>query len=341
MTDDDLRSLLHDAVSDVHPEPALDEIRRRTHQDTGVRRLRPVLAVTLAAATVAAIVGGITLLNRPADPSGGPAVSGPPAGGSPTAEPTRDPGGYQVRALGIYFLGDTPQGPRLYREFHSVRVPVAPIAPVMSAVRLALLQPTDPDYRSPWPDGTDVTEYHESDPVTISLSNDSADLSVRPDGMSQEEAEAAVQQLVYTAQAALQNRTPVRFELHGQDARTLLGVDVSGSVNAQPQLDVLALVSITEPEEGVVVRTSFTAHGVASSFEATVPWEIRKGATVVKRGFSTADGWTDKLYPWQTDPISVADLAEGTYTFVASTDDPSDGEGAGPTTDTRTIVVRR
>ncbi len=55
-------------------------------------------------------------------------------------------------------------------------------------------------------------------------------------------------------------------------------------------------------------------------------------------GFSTAEGWMDKLYPWQTE-VDVSSLEPGEYTFVASTDDPSDGEGAGPTEDSKTIVV--
>ncbi len=37
--------------------------------------------------------------------------------------------------------------------------------------------------------------------------------------------------------------------------------------------------------------------------------------------------------------IDVTDLAPGTYTFVAMTDDPA-VEPPGPTTDTRTITVR-
>ena len=35
----------------------------------------------------------------------------------------------------------------------------------------------------------------------------------------------------------------------------------------------------------------------------------------------------------------MSDLTPGTYTFVAMTDDPSGGEGLGPFTDTRTIIV--
>ena len=43
-------------------------------------------------------------------------------------------------------------------------------------------------------------------------------------------------------------------------------------------------------------------------------------------GFSTAEGWGDDLYPWE----AQVDLRPGArhYTFVALTDDPSDGEGS-------------
>jgi hypothetical protein len=251
--------------------------------------------------------------------------------------------------MGIYFLGDTPQGPRLYREFRSVLVSPH-VVPITSAVMLAMGNassqqipvPLDPDYRSMWPSHTivDLGDVVHGRAV-ISLNNESTDLAVRPTGMSAREAELSVQQLVYTVQAAMQDREPVRFQINQKDVPRLLGVDVSQPVAAEPQLDVLALVNVTEPAEGTVVRGSFTAHGVASSFEANVPWEIRQGSTVLKRGSSTASGWTDGLYPWTTDAIDVSDLAPGSYTFAALTDDPSGGEGAGPMTDTRTIVVRR
>ncbi len=60
---------------------------------------------------------------------------------------------------------------------------------------------------------------------------------------------------------------------------------------------------------------------------------------MVKEGFSTAVGWVDKLYPWQTE-VDVTGLTPGEYTFVAMTDDPSGGEGGGPTEDTKTIIVQ-
>ncbi len=104
-------------------------------------------------------------------------------------------------------------------------------------------------------------------------------------------------------------------------------------------LGVLALVSVDVPAEGQQVSGTFTATGRASSFEATVPWEVRDAAgEVLLDGFATAEGWMDRLYPWEAE-VDVSGLAPGTYTFVAMTSDPSGGESGGPFTDTRAIVV--
>ena len=59
---------------------------------------------------------------------------------------------------------------------------------------------------------------------------------------------------------------------------------------------------------------------------------------VVLDGFTTAEGWQDRLYPWEAE-VDVSALNPGTYVFAALTDDPSDGEGAGPTEDTKTIII--
>jgi hypothetical protein len=102
---------------------------------------------------------------------------------------------------------------------------------------------------------------------------------------------------------------------------------------------VRGLVNVLTPAEGTTVSGSFTAAGEASSFEATVPWQLRdESGKKVLDGFATADGWIDGLYPWET-TVKVETLEPGTYTFVAMTDDPSGGEGPDPTEDTKTIVV--
>ena len=110
-------------------------------------------------------------------------------------------------------------------------------------------------------------------------------------------------------------------------------------MTAAPQATVVNQVIINDPVEGLEVTGTFTARGAANSFEANVPWELRDGETVVRQGFATATGAGDRLHPWETE-VDLSGLAPGDYTFVASTDDPSGGEGAGPYSDTRTITVR-
>src|SRR4029450_8881055 len=107
-----------------------------------------------------------------------------------------------------------------------------------------------------------------------------------------------------------------------------------------PELDVLALASISDPPDRRVVVDEFRARGVASSFEGTGPWQRKSaGGTVVRQGSAQTYGWVDRLYPWATGRIDVSELDPGTYTFVVMTDDPSGREGPGPTVDTPTRIL--
>ncbi len=236
-----------------------------------------------------------------------------------------------------YYLGDGPRGTRLFREFDRIEAADA-LAGALVALQSA---PADPDYSTPWPDGAfaDASFDGTGDDGLIQVTLADASLHDRPAGMSQDDAELAIQQVVYTTQAATQTRAAVQFVLDGNPVDQVYGVPTAEPLANAPQTEVLSLMSITSPAEGASVSGSFTAHGVGSSFEANVPWEIRDGDEVVKSGFTTAEGWMDKLYPWETEAIDVSDLAPGDYTFVAMTDDASGGEGGGPDVDTRTITV--
>jgi hypothetical protein len=286
----------------------------------------------LLAASVVVLAGCGTDESQASDPGDGQSHTGKPSfpassdPATPSDSGTATPG---TVAVPLYFVGDTPQGPRLFREFQQV----SKDNPVDEALAiLAAGSAKDPDYRSLVPQ-TDITVPSHDEHIVVSVPAEG--WASRPDGMSAAEAKLAVQQVVHTVQGALQTRSPVDFTLDGSRGG-VLGLDAS-SVNASE--DALALVNVTEPEEGALVSGTFTANGVANSFEATVPWEIRdQSGKKVLHGFATAEGSMDKLYPWQTS-VDVSSLDPGTYTFVAMTDDPSDGEGAGPTKDTKTIIV--
>lgn len=267
-------------------------------------------------------------------PAGGTATEGtaePSGSGEPSEPASETP---EAATVPVYFVGDTPQGPRLYREFRQVESD----DPALAALALMTSgDALDPDYDTLYPGGSFASVEIGDDMITVGLPDES--WTTAPEGMSEAEARLAAQQMVYTLQGVAQERLPVSITLDGAPA-DLFGL--AGEVGNDPEIDVRALVNITTPAEGATVSGTFTADGVSSSFEATTPWEIRKGGAdgkVVAKGFATAEGWMDKLYPWQTD-VDVSDLAPGDYTFVALTDDPSGGEGGGPMVDTKSITVQ-
>jgi hypothetical protein len=171
--------------------------------------------------------------------------------------------------------------------------------------------------------------------MTVEVSGDVAD---RPDGMSAKDAKLAVQQVVFTVQGVLQDRVPISFVTADGDSATLFGLSTPEG-GFKPSQGALALVNVTQPEQDSQPGAKFTATGVANSFEATVPWQVLdENGTKVLDGFATAEGWGDKLYPWSSE-VDCSGLPPGTYTFVAMTDDPSGGEGGGPTQDTKTFTL--
>lgn len=258
----------------------------------------------------------------------------------PTTEPTSEtsrpaetdePG--RTVVVEVFFVGDTPRGPRLFAEQHAVDAE----DPLNAAAALLTSGGTkDPDYRTLLPEGSFGTIAHDGDSFLVPVQDDGWR---QPVGQTKREARLAVQQLIYTLQAVQGVDDQADISLGDTPEESLFGVDVSDGVRPAPELDVRAHVNVLSPVEEETVSGSFTAEGLASSFEATVPWEVRDpSGEVVVDGFSTAEGWIDRLYPW-TAEVDVSGLQPGEYTFVAMTDDPSGGEGGGPVEDSKTIVV--
>ncbi|WP_168929441.1 Gmad2 immunoglobulin-like domain-containing protein [Nocardioides sp. GY 10113] len=241
-----------------------------------------------------------------------------------------------------FYVGQTPQGDRLFRELHRGASPADVVGFLMDGA-------ADPDYRTLVPagslaEGTGLDGTGSDGAYTVELAG--ASWTERPAGMSAAEARLAVQQVVWTLQTVqtgdeydpgARNDAPVDFVLDGEKVDYL---GLPSGATAKPELKVLALVNVvTGFEAGPLSGDSAPVTGLASSFEATVPWQVldADGAVVVD-SFSTADGWMDRLYPW-TAELDLTALGPGDFTFVAATDDPSGGEGGGPTQDTKEFTV--
>jgi hypothetical protein len=337
--DDELSRLLRDAVSDVEPRGTLDQIRSRTRTHKVVpmnrRWLLPVLAA--AAATVVVIGGVVTLTGGDTRKDNPPAAQEPTSPGTDdSSAATSEPADTNVeRAVPIYFVGRTAVGTRLYREFQRQEVCPTPECLMEASVRGAVAgQPDDPDYRSPWPAGTKVNAVsYNGDVLTIDLSGDLHD---QPSGMSADDAGMAVEQVMYSAQAALgKGRPPVQLLLDGQRSDQVLGVATSEPLAAGNPDSVLASIWISEPAEGSTVGTGFTVKGQAATFEANVVWELKQGDKVVRNGFTTAQECCT-LSPYEF----TVTATPGDYTLVVHDTDESDGEGVGTSQDTKQITVK-
>lgn len=337
--DRELGALLRGAVAGIEPDERLGELRARVSRRSRRRvSLLAGSALAGAAAVFAVALAGPALLSS--DDGGDTADS--PVASSPTGAATDDDAGVPsgppvaTRAVAGYYLGDTPAGVRLFREFRSVES--ADQGPDAS-VRLLTTDPADPDYRTLWPEGAFAQAEVGDELITVELADPS--LEDRPGSMTEEEARASVQQVVYTLQAYAQERLPVQFTTAGGPVDQVLGTATVEPQTAATPIDVLSLVNLSAPDEGQAVSGRLSVEGVASSFEANVPWTLEDDAgRTVDEGFFTADSWMgNQLHPFTGD-IDLSSVEPGAYTLVVRTEDASGGtEGAGAFTDTRTIVV--
>jgi len=331
--DDDIRRALHDAVSDVQPYGTLDDIRSRTDKVVPMKRwFLPTIAV---AAVMAAVLGGAFWLADDDGSSGstGPSTSGPSHTTHTTPTAPAD-GGTAMRAVPVYYVGSTAHGDKLFREFQSKKL-CAEVECLLKAAAVAAVNgtPDDPDYRTLWPDGATVGAVsQDGDTIVIDLA---AGIHDRPAGLSAEQADLAVEQLVYSAQAAVgKGRLPVQLLINGQHSDTVLGVPASEPLAAANPDDVLAPVQVDDPANGATVSQTFTVSGRAATFEANVVWELKQGDTVVKHGFTTAQECCT-LSPYEFQVTAPA----GDYTLVVHDTDES-GQGRPVDQDTKEITVR-
>ena len=309
VTDHELRELLTDAVADIEPRYALDDIRART--STGRRRwpyaaAGAVLAVA-ATITAFAVLGPdpprATVRGRPAPPSPSTRSRPPPLPPAPAT-------------VAVYFVGDTPDGPRLYREFR--RSSPAPTRPSTGRSRGRRRHGLAPRPGLPHALARGRTG------VGAGTSSTTSSGSARPDRdpdprTPRAEGRAAIEQLIYTAQAAVQERLPVQFLVNGNPSATILGLPTSEPLANAPVLDTLALVSLTTPTEGMLVDNDepLVVEGVGNSFEGTIVTRVQRweGTSSWARSPRSPAG-ADKLFPFEV-ALDLTGVPPGDYVVIS------------------------
>ncbi len=303
--DRDLQNLFTDAVADVVPGDRLGEIRRATaHTARKPRRWTLVLA---AGTATAAVVGAGAALGQLGLPNGDD-VAGP---------------SNERTAVATYFLGDSPFGTRLFREFQTVPTDGNRTIVALEALRLleADAGPQDPDYRTDWADGSFVGVQVVGGLIRIELA----------DRVDPVPAPPAAQQAIYTVQAALGQTLPVQMTT----SEGTVDINGDGTSEAIRDAAILTPLNITDPVEGRDVDERFTARGTVAPMFDELPTAITWTLTDDRGGFA-AQGTTPVTNRTWSTVIATGDLDAGTYTLSVAL--PG---GVDPATiDTRTVTVR-
>ena len=316
--EDRLRRALDADARSITPGDRLGAILTEAHTadaGSGSRGHRWLLPSAAAAAAVL-LAGTVWAVNRPSgatppvaatsSTSGtpSPSVSSGAPSTAPSSVPTQTASGPTTPAttpptsaapvtlatsVPVYYLGPVREGSdqvRLFREFVSapVAAPATPEGKAVAALRLAMgTPPKGSQYQSAW---SGVA------PQSVAVSADT--ISVRLSAGTSNAAPLATEQLVWTVQAALGKPLPVRFELADGGSQVSPGHPASAAYNRPTDqmavLDQVAPIWVDAPARGGVVRAGspLTASGVASTFEATVEWELLRDGASFEKGFTTA-----------------------------------------------------
>ncbi|HXH78345.1 hypothetical protein [Nocardioides sp.] len=323
----ELHDLLSDTVANVEPGYVLDEIRTRT------RTAKPrwpyaagALLAVAASLTAFAVLGDYT---PPSAVDSGTSTSRSP---SPSATSSGSATGVPSETVAVYYLswgGD--DGPKLYTEYRTVPAKNALSEAVAAAVEGA---PLSSSYYSGWPQASgtflgatlsgDVIKVEVGDPAVLAEPGYQTGVPTCCRGRwpsTARKAELAIQQVIYTAQAAVGERLPVQFVYQGNPVAEVLGVPTSEPLANAPVLDTLSHVSITTPE-GMVVDNDdpFVVEGVGNSLGGYIDVNITRttGFPVVDYVAIYTDTDPDSLYPF-TATYDLTDLEPGDYLVTSVT----------------------
>jgi hypothetical protein len=329
MTDDDmkdsdierqLRESLRRHAERITPRERRTEILAMVHEQTEMTEPRRRWLIPVAAAAAVALIGAIAwgVSNTGGSLQVTPAAT---STSSTTGTPTSNTTGATTQvALPAYFVGassGTGDTFGLYREFVRTAVPAgatpaqkakAAVAVAMNAQPFTNFEP----YVQPW-SGTKVEDLKLTpNLITITLSGPGAS------GFTPDQTKLAVQELVWTAQAAIgQGTIPVKFVV-ADGSTKLFGTYATNKTYNRPtkelQYEDLAPIWILSPERGKVFPAGapVVANGESCAFEATTQWELKKGGAIVKSGSTMASSGCPIRGTWK---VNLGVLAAGNYTF--------------------------
>ena len=340
-----LRQALARDVQQVHPSHRLDAILHEAHEAgpvtaTGGSGARRWIMPLAAAAAVAAIIGGVWWSGQEDGPTitppqtSGPSLSTTPSAsgtsstsGAPTSAPTTPsstggPVATRPVSLPVYFVGpvgDDKPTYRLFRDYLRSELPADATLAQKAKAALVLAINAQPysntdGYLQPW-SGQTIGAVTVTDAlITIDLANAGNPQAA----IGAETQRLAVQELVWTAQAAVQKgNLPVRITVHGS-ATPLFGSISADRTFSRPPSDRLyedlAPIWVTSPARDQVLPAAkpVVVQGLAIVFEAHVSYQLKRGSTQVAEGYTTASIGAPSQGTYS---INLGKLAAGDYSI--------------------------
>ncbi|MDN5724581.1 MAG: GerMN domain-containing protein [Propionibacteriales bacterium] len=334
-----LRGALHREAAQVRPEDRFDQIETGAVQSVRNGRMFGLIAVAAGLVAILGISVGV-MINRagevastaqPADqgqPSLSPpvpSVSVPPSSNTPTEKET--PAGKKLEGIPVYWIAGSDEY-KLYREFQTVPDKGGPATSAVSALLTG--EPLDPDYETAFSPEGKVKVTKKGDNLTVDLDKASFGESI----LDQNQAQAAIQSIVWTATAAAKTSGTVTITIDGKPGKAWDQVSVGKPMKRD--MDARNDIWIIKPYEGQPLTVGkVTVSGESRSFEANLVWTVtdEQGA-VIADGVTTGGANADfGAFSFSTDLKK-----KGTYEIAVVSEDAS---GAGQDiTDTKTVTVK-
>jgi len=252
---------------------------------------------------------------QPSSSESASASSSPMPSHSESPTPSSSPS--EMKSVAIYFVGDTAQGLRLYREFHMIPVDLgSPTS--LASLKFVVAQgtkPSDGDYTNLWGNGSVVNSISQMGSVAT------VDITITKLNVGAEAEMRAIDQLVWTLTANDKSIKSVRFISDGKPLESFAGhVDATGTFTRERTYDVLAPIWVNAISDSA--RSPITITGTACTFEAGVAWTLTKSGSVEKSGSTTAAQACPIRAVWS---VELGTLPAGDYVFTAIDYSAEDG----------------
>jgi hypothetical protein len=235
----------------------------------------------------------------------------------PTPSATTTTSVAQSHEVMIFFVGDTPQGFRLFPEVQTIKVAGELSQSVMRSLISGELKPKDPDYVNLWRSGSKLNT------LTVNGGLATIDLSLGKLNVGSEGEMRAIDQLVWTITEIDHSIMGVKFTVDGRTVESFAGhVDTRGTFKREPSYEVLSPVSIISPVQAALLKNPIVVAGEACTFEANVAWELLKDGKSIDKGSTLAQIACPDRSPWK---LALPRLDNGSYTIIARDYSAKDG----------------